>query len=182
MPVDGDPGMIREDTRQLRPEGKTSLYDSIAAALVHFRDGRGQRALVLLSDGVDTASYASFRQAVDLARRGGVTIYTIGLGLSLLDEKRRSPYTGNDVYSRAEIEEARGVLAQIASETGGRAFLISRTEELEAVYDLIGADLRSRYLLAYQTARSDGEEGVRPVEVRVKRRGLRVRTVRRYSP
>ena len=77
-------------------------------SLYYFRGVRGRRAMVLLSDGDDTASAMAFRDALEYARRSGVTIYTIGLNVGKLQ-------TG-----------VRGKLNDLAKETGGRSFFISR--------------------------------------------------------
>ena len=53
----------------------------------------------------------------------------------------------------------------MATQTGGRAFVIDSVEELDRIYEAIQLDLRSRYLLVYQPE-SAGEEGFRSIEVR----------------
>jgi VWFA-related protein len=163
MAPTNDAEAVAQALAGVRALGATALHDALVTALYYFRSGPGQRILVLLSDGDDTASHTLFRRALEFAQRGGVTVYSIGLGVSVLDL------------------EARGKLVQLAAATGGEAFFIGRAEELAAVYDRIEEELRSRYLLAYQTERGE-EDGFRPVEVKVKKRGLKVRAARGYYP
>ncbi|MEM7482217.1 MAG: VWA domain-containing protein [Acidobacteriota bacterium] len=147
--------------------GATALHDAVVSSLYYFRGARGQKALVLLSDGDDSASNISFDIAAEYARRSGVAIYAIGF--------RVGPLAVN----------VRQKLGRLAEDTGGRTFYVSTAEELKEVYDQIEDELRSRYLVAFSSDRqsSAGEENeFREVELKVKKRGLKVRTMRGYSP
>jgi hypothetical protein len=76
--------------------------------LYYFRGVRGRRALILLSDGDDTASSLEYRDAVEYARRSGVSIYTIGLGVGGLNIKVKNKLTarGSELVGvYREIEE-----------------------------------------------------------------------------
>ena len=90
----------------LKAERGTALYDSVVFSLFYFNGIKGQRALLLLSDGKDEGSHFSFEDALEYARRAGVTIYAIGLG--------------KDVDKRH--------LSKIAEETGGRSFFVESAE------------------------------------------------------
>lgn len=140
----------------------TALYDSILFALYNFRGLKGQRALLILSDGEDRRSKATFDEAREFALSSGVTVYTVGV------EKGMS--------RRGKAE-----LARLAEETGGRAFLIDSVDELGAIYGRIQKDLRSKYFLAYQPALSE-DRAFRTVEVRVASPGAEVRALRGYVP
>jgi VWFA-related protein len=145
----------------LSAERSTALYDSLMYALYYFRGVTGQRALLLLSDGEDRRSQASFREVLDFARGAGVTIYSVGL---------------RDALSRAGRTE----LTRMAEETGGQAFFVKGVEELPGVYAAIQSELRSRYLLVYQSP--PGEKSFRAVDVLVKEPGLEVRALKGYIP
>jgi VWFA-related protein len=80
--------------------------------------------------------------------------------------------------SKADV--ARAALHRLASETGGRAFFVSRNDDLSEVYRSIERELRSQYLLAYQSSATG--EGFRRVEVEVDRPGVSAATVRGYYP
>lgn len=147
----------------LRAFGRTALYDAVITSLYYFRAERGQRALVLLTDGDDTVSSTSWEDALAYARHSGVAIYPIGLGIG---ELNRGP---------------RGKLTELAEATGGRAFFVDRAEELAGAYGRIGEELRSRYFLAYSSDRPADANGFHASEVRVKR-GLRARVSRGSYP
>jgi len=157
-PVD-DAEAVAMSLEGLKSFGRTALYDAIITSLYYFRAERGQRALVLLTDGEDTTSGTSWEDALTYARRSGVAIYTIGLGLS---EMKRG---------------ARGKLVELAEATGGRAYFVDRADELAGVYGRIGEELRSRYFLAYSSDRPADPQAFRPVEVRI-RKGLKARVSR----
>ena len=107
----------------LTAERSTALYDSLMFGLYYFKGIKGQKALIVLSDGQDRKSESTFEQVLDFARSSGVTMYTIGFKLG----------KGGKV--------SRGRLAQMAEETGGQAFFVQSTEELGRIYDAIQKDL-----------------------------------------
>jgi VWFA-related protein len=164
MPPTDDVGAVVKALSDLQAVGDTALHDALIHSLYYFRGMTGQRALVLLSDGDDNASYIPYKDALEYARRSGVAIYVIGLNLSAFE-------TG-----------LRGKLAELAEATGGRSFWANKPEELAPIYKQIETELRSRYLVAYNSTEAGGKAGFREVEVKVKRPGLKARTARGYYP
>jgi len=161
-PVD-DVEAVALSLEDLKAFGRTTFYDAVITSLYYFRAERGQRALVLLTDGEDTASSTSWEDALAYARRSGVAVYAIGLGLG---ELKRGP---------------RAKLTELAEATGGRVFFVDRAEELAGVYGRIGEELRSRYFIAYDADRPPDANGLREVEVRI-RKGLKARVSRGMYP
>ncbi len=152
----------------LTADGDTALYDSLIYTLYLFGGIKGKRAVVLLSDGKDDKSHYKFSEALEFARRTGVSIYTIGLGL-----------TTQDADVRLKLEK-------LAEETGGRHFFIEKAKELDSVYEEVESDLRSQYLLSYESsqggAASPGKDKFRTIEVKMAKPGLTVKTPRGYYP
>ena len=139
----------------------------MVTSLYYFRGIRGRRALVLLSDGEDTASTIEFPEALEYARISGVAIYAIGLriGKSQIGVRRK--------------------LESLAEQTGGRTFYIRQAAELHAVYDEIEEELRSQYLVAYNSDQVGEADSYREVRVEVrdaKGKKLQARTIRGYYP
>lgn len=163
MPPTDDLEAVSQSLEGMRSAGATALYDGVITALYYFRGFRGQRALILLSDGEDTASNTPWARALEYAQRSGVAIYAIGLNV---------PALSFDVRSH---------LSSLSETTGGKVYFVERAEQLAEVYGEIEHELRSRYYLAYESDRPADEYGYRPVEVRVKRGG-KVRTARGYYP
>ena len=148
----------------LQAEGDTRFHDALAFALHYFSGVRGKRALVLLTDGADSGSRFRFDEILEYARRTGVTIYAIGLNVP-----------GKPVDAGAHLD-------QLARETGGRSFRVRHASELANVYETIRQELRSQYLLAYQSSRIDGSTGFREITLEVLRPGVSVRTLSGYYP
>jgi VWFA-related protein len=144
----------------LKAERGTALYDSLIFSFYCFNGLKGRRAILLLSDGKDEGSRFTYEEALEFARRAGVTVYSIGLGDEV--EKRK--------------------LARFAEETGGRAFFPANAEELPAIYAAIEEELRSQYLLAYQSTSARTDPGFRTVDLKVKKSGLEGKTIRGYYP
>jgi VWFA-related protein len=149
----------------LYPDRATALYDSVITGLFQFSGIRGRRAMVLLTDGEDTASKNDFDDALGYAQRMGVTIYTIGVDL---------PPT--KVMTRFQLK-------RLASATGGRAFFVDRDSNLDRIYAEIDRELRSQYLLAYTSTSDKARDELRRIEVEVDAdRRVKVRTIRGYYP
>ena len=149
----------------LEARGGTALYDSLVFTLDQLQEVRGQRVLVLLSDGLDERSRHTADEVMELARRSAVTIYAIGIA---------------DSHEQAPIID-RQLLDKLASETGGRSFYVDHTRDLGPVYAEIERDVRSRYLLAYYSSNA-GERSFREVDVKLAERRLSARTIRGYYP
>ena len=145
----------------LKAERGTALYDSIIFTLYYFTGVKGQRAMLLLTDGKDEGSRFTFEDAMEYARRAGVTIYAIGLGDD--PDKRK--------------------LEKISEETGGRAFFLKNVDELAGIYSTIENELRSQYLIAYQSSNTtSGGNTFRSVDLKVNKPGMEAKTIRGYYP
>jgi len=144
----------------LKAERGTALYDSLVYSFYTFNGLKGRRALLLLSDGRDEGSRFTWEETLEFARRAGVTVYTIGLG--------------------EDVEK--GKLKRLSEETGGRAFFPRDAGELPAIYSAIEEELRSQYLIAYQSATLRKDPGFRTVDLKVVKPGLEAKTIRGYYP
>jgi Ca-activated chloride channel family protein len=144
----------------LKAERGTALYDSLVYSFYTFNGLKGRRALLLLSDGRDEGSRFTWEETLEFARRAGVTVYSIGLG--------------------EDVEK--GKLKRLSEETGGRAFFPRDAGELPAIYAAIEEELRSQYLIAYQSATLRKDPGFRTVDLKVVKSGLEAKTIRGYYP
>jgi VWFA-related protein len=159
-----DPEVLAGGLSGLGAAGGTALHDSLIYALYYFSGVQGKRALVLISDGDDQGSRYSFEEALDYARRTGVAIYAIGLGSA-----------GTDAIVRSK-------LMRLAAETGGQWFAVGRALELAKIYGKIEEELRTQYLLAYQSSQDGGDGEFRQVEIEVAVPGAQAKTIRGYYP
>ena len=157
-----DPAKLAGSLAGLKAERGTALYDALVFGLYYLNGIKGQRALLLLSDGKDESSRFSFDQALEYAQRSGVAVYAIGLG------RQSGP--------------AKRALSRLAERTGGSSFFISNVGELAGVYGHILGELRSRYLITYQSTNTSGDRRFREVEVHADVPGVSIRTLKGYYP
>jgi len=164
-PFAHDMGALYEQVSSIPDaSGGTSLYDAIVTGLYRFRTLQGRRALIILTDGEDTTSRLSYDEMLSYARAARVPLYFIGIGLGLSD------ISGTHA------------MRDLAGETGGVAYFIKDVKNLDATYAELEKDLRSQYLIAYDSESSKSDKKYRPIEVTVDRPGARVRTIRGYLP
>ncbi len=78
--------------------------------------------------------------------------------------------------------EVRTKLQRLSEETGGRSFFVGATGELSKVFETVEKELRSQYLLAYQSSNPGRDDKFRAVEVKIAKPGLEAKTVRGYYP
>jgi Ca-activated chloride channel family protein len=152
----------------LRPGGGTALYDAIYFACKEKLMGeqprdRFRRALVILSDGEETASRYSRDQALEMAQKADVVIYSISTNIS------RIPTEGDKV------------LRYFAEETGGLAFFPFKSQDLAQSFENIANELRHQYIVLYRPEPLKADGLYHPVEIKVKgRKDLIVRARHGY--
>jgi len=141
-----DLARVDEALRSTHADGNTALYDALYVVLRQYQQelrdtGEIRRqVLVLLSDGLDTASHVSFDDVLDLVRRVQVTIDVVSLGEDPALLKRR---VGRQAF------EAAHALCVLAQESGGRLFTPRAARELPAIYQAIAAELSNQYVIGY---------------------------------
>jgi Ca-activated chloride channel family protein len=163
-----DVAALQKAVMGLRPGGGTALYDAIYFAcreklmldqpLYKFR-----RAMVLLSDGEDNQSKYTRDQALEMAQKADVTIYTISTNISHIT-------TDGDK-----------VLRYFAGETGGQIFFPFKATDLNQSFENISNELRHQYNIFYRPEPFKTDGLYHSVEMRVKgRRDLIVRARKGY--
>ncbi|HEX8253260.1 MAG TPA: VWA domain-containing protein, partial [Thermoanaerobaculia bacterium] len=148
---------------KVRAEDRTALYDAVVYSLYNFHGVRGQKALVVISDGKDTASKFGYDQTLEYARRTGVPIYAIGIGI------------------RPSENKVRFDLDRLCRETGGSTYYIDQARDLQRVYDDIQAELRSQYILGFYPS-PDVKSGSKWRELTVQASQGKVKTIKGYFP
>lgn len=144
-----------------KPAGGTALYDAIVTGLYRFRNLQGRKALVVITDGEDTTSRLTWDDMTSYLRAARVPVYFIGIGLGA--------FSG-------------GAMKSIAAETGGLAYFIGSTKQLGETYKQLEKELRSQYLIAYQSESTKKDQAYRSILVKVDRPDAKVRTIRGYIP
>jgi Ca-activated chloride channel family protein len=152
QPLTSDREALGRAVRSTTARGKTALNTAIYIALKQFGSriraaGPPRRqAIVLLSDGADTASMVSLDDVLQTARRSGVSVYTVSLQTGMPDAR-----------TQVENEDSDRALRSLARETGAQSFF-PQANELKSVYRSIAAELASQYSIGYVPVdeRSDG--------------------------
>jgi len=112
---------------------RTAIGDAIGLAVKRLREQpEGNRVLILLTDGANTAGTVDPQKAADIAASEGVRIYTIGVGA---DERVVRGIFGQRRVANNELDEP--ALQAIAAKTGGRYFRARDIEALEEIYQLL---------------------------------------------
>ena len=146
------------------PIAEVDLNDSLIATLQQLRSVSGDKALILISTGINTFSKARFTDTVAEARAAGVPIYVIDIGALVRDDL--APATSTEqTYSQLNWDHARSTLGALARASGGRAFSPESPLDLTGIYDQIMAGLRTRYVIQYHSHSIAGADGPRTVRI-----------------
>lgn len=154
---------LRTKLEAIRPSGGTALYDAIDAALPQFESRLHPRAAILLvSDGADTASDMTPTVLKQKLVRSDVFLYAIGIdSIDARNSTRINPFT----------------LQELTSQGGGYTEIIRSTAELGPATERIADELNHQYMIGYTpTSHSDGK--YHSVRVRVTNDAYKVRARR----
>jgi Ca-activated chloride channel homolog len=153
----GDTGMLRDQILRTRAGGGTAVYDAIYSAcekeLSHPPRPPGdqpdvvRRVMILISDGEDNLSSHTRTEAIEMAQRTSVVIYTISTSTQWvsLDDPSKAQ-SGNRKYHLTDGDK---ILQSLAEETGGHAFYPYHVDDLDQSFQDIGEQLRNQYSIAY---------------------------------
>jgi Ca-activated chloride channel family protein len=149
------------------PFGETSLHDAIAltAKRVGQREGR-RRAVVVLTDGADTASRLKPSEVAAIASEIDVPVYIFGIVPSIDNPSEER------AVSSVERSALAGPLSDLAAWTGGHVFVASTPGQRSIAARQIIDELRHQYLIAFE---SSGTPGWHPLVVRARNKDLVVR-------
>ena len=134
----------------LDPWSTTALRDAVVKTLDRLAPEPGRQALVVFSDGADRYSQVSVAEMLNRARSGAALVYPI-------------------VFGRAPV----AALAEMASLTGGRSFVLRDAQGLAPALASIARELRHQYLLGYVPAEATEPGRWHPIRLRVRNQGTR---------
>jgi VWFA-related protein len=161
-PFTNDPSVFRVAlAAAMGAQGRTAMYDAIRSGLTYVAKGsHPRRVLILVGDGGDNASTATYEQVLKEAQASNAAIYTVG------------------VIDPLEREADPGLLRRLAQATGGASHFPRHVNEVEDVLREIARDIRHSYTLGYVSSNSARDGGFRRIRVTVTdpiRRSLVVR-------
>lgn len=157
QPLTDDRAALEAAVGNTRAHGATALNNALYVSLKEFGRAAQQsadvrrQAIAVLSDGEDTSSLVTFDDVLSLARRSGVSIYTIRVqsdSAALREQRGGRRYFSDSGYA----------LRTLAQDTGGQAFFPAQASDLKHVYAGIAQDLSAQYSIGYTPSnqRRDG--------------------------
>jgi Ca-activated chloride channel family protein len=161
-----EPVAVRTALDEVRPSGGTAIYDAVLRALLLIEGRpRDRAALLLISDGADTASDATLRDLRAALLRTDAFIYAIAI-----DSPARQA-----INARVNPQ----ALAEITNQSGGRTEVVHDTADLAAATARIAEELNTQYVLGYSSPRP-GDGKYHAIRVRVNGTGYKVRARNGY--
>jgi Ca-activated chloride channel family protein len=152
-----DAGRLRDEIVKTRAGGGTAVYDAIFTAcqneLSHPPRPPGdqpdvvRRVMILISDGDDNLSNHTRSEAIEMAQRYSVVIYTISTSTQWIQLSQTDP--DKAANRKTHLTEGDKILQDLANETGGRAFFPYHVDDLDQSFQDIGDELRNQYSIAY---------------------------------
>jgi Ca-activated chloride channel homolog len=184
-----DAGALRDQIMGTRAGGGTAIYDAVYQAcstqLNHPPRPEGdqpdivRRVMILISDGEDNLSTHTRTEAIELAQRTSVVIYTISTSTQWVSLEETDPNKTSD--RKYHLTEGDKILQDLALETGGRAFFPYHVDDLDQSFQDIGDELRNQYSIAYQPANYVLDGRYHKIRVEVPdHKGYQVRARRGY--
>ena len=154
--------LLADGVRALRPGGGTAMFDALYFAcrdklLKSPQTSSVRRAIILVSDGDDNESHVTREEAIEMALRANVIVYTISTN-----------FPGGAPGDK--------ILQRIADATGGRAFQPFQLSEVANAFSEIQSDLRSQYELSYRPANFAHDGRYRTIAISAVHKGLKVRS------
>jgi Ca-activated chloride channel family protein len=184
-----DTGALRDQITKTRAGGGTAVYDAIYEACVkelsHPPRPPGdqpdvvRRVMILISDGDDNLSLRTRSEAIEMAQRTSVVIYTISTSTQWVSLSETDPNkTGDRKYHLTDGDK---ILQELADETGGRAFFPYHVDDLDQSFQDIGDELRNQYSIAYNPTNYVLDGRYHKIRIEVpEHKGYQVRARRGY--
>lgn len=169
---------VRRALAAVEQFGSTALHDALDHAASDIAShGEGRRAVVVITDGIDTASEKTPAAVLEHSRALDVPIYALTV-VSALEDPGSPLFLGRKEQGRAAAGAE--ALARYAALSGGAAFRVSTDYDLTRAANSIARELEHQYRLGYDPPA--GPDRFRRVEVRSTRKGVTVRTRSGYVP
>jgi Ca-activated chloride channel family protein len=160
-----DRDLLIRSLRELDFGYPTRLWDAVDESIRHLEVVPGRRAMLVFTDGADTASRRDLDDVMQQARAKEVMVYSIGLETEIF-------------YGRRQRSSPDRGLKKLSEETGGGFFLLKKEAELGPTFTRVAQELHSQYVIGFSPAVLDGK--VHKLEVKVKKPGMSPRARKSY--
>lgn len=150
-----EPETLSQAVNKIRAAGGTAFYDAVYLAVrekLSKEEGERRRLIIAITDGDDTQSKLSKTEALELAQRNDVTIFSVSTNKTS-DTKTRDKQDGDKV------------LTEMAEETGGKVYFPLKLVDLAEQFERIGEELRSQYNILYEPTNKNLDGSLRKIRV-----------------
>lgn len=178
-----DREQFKRAVRGLEPGGSTALYDAVIDGLDRLQSSKQKKkALLLITDGRDTASRSSLAEVIARAKRTEAIIYALGIGHG--DKGSFGHEDVGDINDTVDMT----ALRQLSESTGGTATLLEGKHKKNGVDQVdqaalaVSAELRAQYTIGYYSTNEDKDGAFRRIVVRPVNENLQARTRAGYIP
>jgi Ca-activated chloride channel homolog len=157
VPFTSDPEEVYDRIAHTKPFGRTSLLDAIHMAMGEMKHARNTRkALIIVSDGGDNRSRHTAREIKSAMLESDLQVYAMGI------------FDSEDAPKHS-LEEQNGpkLLEELADNSGGREYAVTRLDDLPGIAARIGDQLRNQYLLGYTPINSERDGKYRTISLKV---------------
>lgn len=158
-PFTTDRDSVLDAMRSVEAWGQTALYDAVAEAARRVADRRGRRAVIVITDGLDTISKMTASEVSGIAGAIDVPVYAVSV----------TPLS----TPAASANDSEAGLAQLAYWTGGDVSHLAEAPALDRTINALVTELRQQYFLAIQS--DSTTSGWHRIDVKTRRRDLTVR-------
>jgi len=172
-----------------RPGEYTHFYDALyLAAAQQLKNVNGRKAIIVMSDGVDTRSKVKFDQAMQAIVQSQATVYVVSKARAAIEQLRKyggivGAIAGTRPIARAyikEFEDAEQNMREMAERTGGRIYSPLADSELNDAYQQVADELRSQYILTYVPKNDRADGSLRRVRILITQPGYTAYTRSEY--
>src|SRR6201993_1521865 len=185
----GDGASLRDEINKTRAGGGTAVYYAIYEACAKQLSNPPRppgdqpdvvrRVMVLISDGEDNLSNHTRAEAIEMAQRTNVVIYTISTSTQWIQLSQTNPNKAAD--RKMHLTEGDEILKNLAEETGGRAFFPYHVDDLNQSFQDIGDELRNQYTITYSPSNFVANGKYHHIKIEIpSQKGYQVRARRGY--
>jgi Ca-activated chloride channel family protein len=158
QPFTSDKNAAKRAVLRTRAQGRTALFDAMTQASLDISKRPGKKTLIVFTDGDDNSSALNANAAVAGANRVGIPVYAIAEGEAV------------------QSQNLKKLLDEMTGRTGGAAYLVKRSGDIEQLFHRIAQDLQHLYMISYQPPSSPADGKWHKIELVVK--GLKDSRVR----
>jgi Ca-activated chloride channel homolog len=161
----------------------TKLWDAVGETMTSLAPLGGRRIIVVLTDGMDTASQTTADAILERARTDELMVYVVQFRSSMLANMAEFPLSpsAGELFGGSPSMRNRPpseVIRRIAGQTGGGHFVLGPTDDVNATFTQVMEELHYQYVLGFTPRHADGR--LHDLVVRVHRPGLTIRARRSY--